>query len=368
MTFLCETHYNREIKGVKRLVIKKEISQPKASEKVFKTSSQKEVSLRYSNAFRLLKKQGYSPNYVISHSGWGCGTYIKAYWPKCKLISYIEWWFAPESEFYNYDQTNKDLNINPNTAFEHWPRNQQLALELGVSDTLITPSVWQKNQLPKFFADKTNVIFDGIDLNKFRSAIDNKSKVPLVTYGTRGMEPIRAFKQFIIEIPRILNASDDTRVEIAGYDNLNYGGLAPKGYKSWGNWAFEYLKAKKVDDRVKWLGYLDDYKYINWLKSSWCHIYLTHPFVLSWSFIESLAAGCPIVCSEVAPVLEYGKQPGCKYIDHRIKGNISEAVISILQDKSRWEKSNNRNLRFADQDISYAIFKHVTGFKLATPG
>jgi glycosyltransferase involved in cell wall biosynthesis len=55
---------------------------------------------------------------------------------------------------------------------------------------------------------------------------------------------------------------------------------------------------------VHFLGMLDHRSYLNLLQISSVHVYLTYPFVLSWSLIEAMSCGCLIVGSATPPVLE----------------------------------------------------------------
>ena len=118
-----------------------------------------------------MKRAGYSPDIVISHSGFGCGLYVKEIWPNVQLISYMEWWFNPQSPFFDYDPNNKNLAVSQSSIRKSWKRNQSLALELSVSDAIVSPTQWQKNQLPELLKSACEVIFDGIDLNIYK--LDN---------------------------------------------------------------------------------------------------------------------------------------------------------------------------------------------------
>ena len=100
---------------------------------------------------------------MISHSGWGCGLHVKEIWPETKLISYLEWWFNPNSDLYTFDAGNKDLGINPVGA-KHWLRNGNITLELASADKIIAPTEWQKSQLPIALKNNCDVIFEGLIL------------------------------------------------------------------------------------------------------------------------------------------------------------------------------------------------------------
>lgn len=366
--FLCQTHYNRKIKKVKLIVIKKRnpINEGGKTTSIITPTSQSETAINFRQGFLTLKNNGWNPDIVISHSGWGCGTYVKAIWPSCNFISYSEWWFNPCSSFYSYDQNNETLGINTTKILSHWERNRSIALELGVSDHIICPTEWQKDQLPNHFREKTMVIRDGINIEKYSNKSRKRHGKPTVTYGTRGMEPVRAFERFIKEIPKILELDLDICVEIAGFDEINYGGNKPKDFKSWGSWAKDFLKRNSCSNRVKWLGYMDEENYISWLHRSWCHIYLTHPYVLSWSFLEAFVAGCPIVASKVEPVIEFQDPRSCILIDHRVEGEVAKGVSKALSTRNFWLESRIRDV--ADLSLSRTCerLEVVTGVHLTT--
>jgi len=234
------------------------------------------------------------------------------------------------SETYYYDQNNTDLGLNKKTSTKHWLRNMPVALELAYSDNIVAPTFWQKNQLPKKLQAFCKVIYDGVDIKTFK--IDNSKirRVPILTYGTRGMEPMRCFPQFIKELPAIFGKYPNMRVEIAGENEINYGGRPPEIENSWKEWALNYLEKHKVLDRVSWLGRLAHDSYINWIQNSWCHVYLSHPFVASWSLVEVQCCGTPIICSDIPAIKEMVFQRGASFVDHRHPGFLLEPVIQAM--------------------------------------
>lgn len=326
--FLCMTHFGRKLKGVDRMCIKTE----NYNENEVDTSKWSEVSEKYRQALSQLKKRGWYPDVVISHSGWGCGMYVREVWPKTCIISYLEWWFNPESDNYKFDENNSYLGLTRKVAAKHWKRNLPISLELSCSDHIVAPTRWQRDQLPYILKEKCKIIYDGVNDQLFKPGQNKRGDVPTITYGTRGMEPMRAFPQFVISIPEILKLNDKLIVEIAGLDNINYGGYPPKNYKTWGRWAKEYLARNNAKSRVKWMGRLDLHSYIRWLQESWCHIYLTHPFVASWSFVEAQCCSWSLVASDVEPVREMKFHQKCYLVDHRKKGAIARGVKKSLEE------------------------------------
>ena len=252
--FLCQTHFGRTVDGVEKLVLKnaagKEILD-KSQLTIFERSQK--LANQYRMIFARLKHGGYKPDVVICHSGWGCGLYIKEIWPETRHISYSEWWFDPQSDFFHYDTENLELNINSNATQKSWTRNQSWALEHSTADYIVTPTNWQKEQLPRIFRNQCQTIFDGIDTEIFNPTKRYQShKIKKITYGTRGMDPMRCFPQFIMELPDVLSCFPEIVVEIAGNDEAAYGSKKPSNgkYASWGSWAKQYLKTKQISDRV----------------------------------------------------------------------------------------------------------------------
>ena len=123
---------------------------------------------------------------------------------------------------FNFDTENKELGISVYDIKKNWLRNQQVALELSVSHKIVTPTIWQRSQLPKVF-EISEVIFDGVNTDIFSPSKKYQRRTASTTYGTRGLEPMRAFPQFIRNIPILLNKYPQINIEIAGDDKMYYG-------------------------------------------------------------------------------------------------------------------------------------------------
>jgi len=368
--FLCQTHHGRTIENVKRLTLKGRCGHEQLNELA---GDQLQRSAKLASQFRegliKLKESGWNPHIVISHSGWGCGLHLREVWPNCQHVAYVEWWFDPQSEFFNYDQHNTELNFSKNQAGKLWLRNQALALELVSANAIVAPTGWQAKQLPPLLKERCLVIHDGIDLNQFQPGSGTFSRdESVLTYGTRGMEPMRAFPQFIRSLPRLFEEHSNLRVEIAGLDEIYYGGKSPEGYKSWGNWAKNFLNQKNLGGKVTWLGYLSLNAYIKWLQQSSCHVYLTHPFVASWSLLEALACNCPMVVSDVSPVQEIcqASKAVVTHADHRDPEAITRAISSVLKESK--PKRSEAVLENYSRAASLKQWGYVAGVELTTSG
>ena len=171
---------------------------------------------QYLEGMRSLAKDGWEPDVVVSHRGWGCGLHSSLVWPNAKRIAYVEWWFAAQSSLYTFDTTNKWWT-GPGDGHGLRARNMPLALELSEADELITPTRWQRQQLPDALQKRCRVIPDGVDLKRFRKDRQQRASTPLLTYGTRGMEPVRGFPEFVglfrlvLESHPTLNVGDSRR-------------------------------------------------------------------------------------------------------------------------------------------------------------
>lgn len=334
VAFICKTHYDRQLPGIKRIKLKErtEIQEISSSNDIKKIDSL-HLAKQYKEGMFELKAQGWSPDIIVSHSGFGCGLHSSCIWPKAYKIAYVEWWFANDSELSSYDPSN-NWWAGPSDNETTRERNLTLALELVESNTLVSPTNWQKNQLPEALKERCKVIPDGVDLRRFSPSTAQKSIEPLLTYGTRGMEPMRGFPEFIEELPGILEKIPNLRVEIAGEDRVCYGGKIPKE-GSYGKWASKKLSKWITSQQVKFIGRLNSPEYENWLRRTWFHVHLTRPFVASWSLLEAMASGCCIIASDTKPIKEFLNMENSLLVDHRRNGWLYDSVKYLVENPQK---------------------------------
>lgn len=293
-------------------------------------------------AMEALKKHGINPDIIYAHPGWGEAMFVRNVWPNARFIAYAEWYYNKEGQEVNFDPAmpplseEKILRLNvKNTPFLH---------ALSDADAAIAPTQWQKSRFPAWAQDKIQVVPDGLNLVELACVLPRdlgmpsrglrlKKGMPIITYAARHLEPIRGFHYFMHSLAHVLNARPDAHVIImgkdAGVNNVGYGQDNPEGV-SWRQTIQKQLGNKVDWSRVHFLGMLERRLYLAMLKLSACHVYLTTPFILSWSFLEAAALGLPIVASDTQPVREFENLSGLRFVKFDDPLNIAQGILQTL--------------------------------------
>lgn len=256
-----------------------------------------------------LREQGFYPDVIYGHSGWGPTLFMKDVFPKSKLLCYFEWFYHAHGTDADFDP-NEPLNADDEARIRI--KNAPILIDLASCDRGLSPTFWQRQQFSPEFQSKIKVHHDGIDVNYFKPQPNSKLVIPrlnldlsqvseIVTYVARGMEPYRGFPQLIETISLLQKKRPNCHFIIVGENRVAYGRNLPDGktYKD------AMLEKFPLDlTRVHFTGLLPYNEYLQVLQSSSVHFYLTRPFVLSWSMLEALSTGCLIVGSNTPPVKE----------------------------------------------------------------
>ncbi len=255
-----------------------------------------------------LAAEQFIPDLVVAHPGWGESLFLKDVFPRSPLINYCEFYYTGRGADVGFDPS-KPVGLDDLCRIRG--RNAHLLLSLEACDRGWSPTQWQKSRHPKDMLDKIDVVFDGIDTNIVRPDPEARFELKdgkvltardeVVTYVARNLEPYRGYPTFIRALPQILKERPKAQVIVVGAEGVSYG-TPPEGGGSWR--AFMAKEVTLPEDRVHFMGQLPYNQYLNLLQISSAHIYLTYPFVLSWSFMEAMAAGCLMVASDTAPVRE----------------------------------------------------------------
>lgn len=248
---------------------------------------------------------GFNPRLIFFHAGRGIGLLLRQLCPNACLIGYFEWYFSDESSFVL-------LGSNSLTARNYVSlRNQSILSELINCSTAVIPTTWQASQFPALVRDKLNVIFDGIDTDFYKpethefrfsslvikgesASLQLSENDLLLTYMTRGMEPLRGFPEFMRALPSLLSKLPQLKVLIAGRDRSAYGAPPPDHDGSWKKKLLDELGEFSGFDRVYFTGLLPPSQYRLALARTNLHVYFTRPYVTSWSLFESVAMSAPI--------------------------------------------------------------------------
>ncbi|MEC4891507.1 MAG: glycosyltransferase family 4 protein [Oscillatoria sp. PMC 1051.18] len=323
-----------------------------------------------------LKSIGFIPDLVYGHSGWGPTLFIKDIFPQAKLLCYFEWFYRSHGSDADFDPSD------PLTADDEARiriKNAPILIDLYSCDRGLSPTSWQQEQFPSEYHNKITVRHDGVDTEYFqplpgaklvlpRINLDLSSVTEIVTYVARGMEPYRGFPQFIETVGLLLEKRPQTHVVIVGENRVAYGKQLPDGK------TYKDLMLEKVPldlQRVHFTGLLPYSEYLQVLQASSVHVYLTRPFVLSWSLLEALATGCIVVASGTPPVKEV-IEDGVNglLVDFFSPEEISDRVEEVLDYPSKMTEIRQKARETIQQryDLAKLLPQHIEWIESALGG
>jgi glycosyltransferase involved in cell wall biosynthesis len=308
-----------------------------------------------------LKQLGFEADAIIGHHGWGEMLNLRDIWPDAAMLGYMEFYYQPKNVDVGFDpefpiDTSDFPRIRAKNAINH------IALNLG--GTGQTPTQWQLSTYPSWAHPIIELVWEGVDLNTCRP--DPKAhRAPLtvgdmtihpadklVTYVSRDLEPYRGFHLMMRTLPHLMRARKDIKVVMVGGDGISYG-TGPAQGGTWRDVMMREVGDQLDMERVVFPGRIPYQTYLAMMKRSDAHVYLTYPFVASWSLREALAMGCAVVGSDTQPVREFitDGENGilASFFD---PPGLADTVLRLLEDKSLSQGLREKARAYAEKHLS----------------
>ncbi|WP_243735578.1 glycosyltransferase [Dongia mobilis] len=314
-----------------------------------------------------LRDAGFTPDVILAHCGWGVALYLREVFPRARLIGYFEWFYHPHDSDADYLKVT-DLallgvplgGMSPDKACRIRTLNAPILMALEDVDYGVVPTNFQRRVLPDSYQHKLTTLHDGVDTDFFRpdpaaprciGEVDFTGVSQLVTYATRGLEPYRGFPHFMQAINGLLRRDKSVHVAIAGEDRAFYSRALPNG-ETYRERMLRMLPDLPLE-RVHFLGTLPRAAYRSLLQISSLHVYLTVPFVPSWSLVEAMACGCHIVAADTAPVREVvSGTDAAELVDFRDVLQLEEVMACALRRQEAAEDLRRQARKRAESGFS----------------
>ncbi len=262
-------------------------------------------------ALQLRDADGYAPDVIFGHSGWGETLFLKEIWPAAKLLVYAEFYYRGHGADVGFDPEFGKSGLDQIMIAQG--RTAHLGQALVHADAGVSPTHWQASTYPASLRPMISVIHDGVDTTVVAPNPDATFALPdgtilragdeVLTFVNRNLEPYRGYHIFMRALPAVLAARPNAQVVIVGGDEVSYG-AAPKGEKGWKSRFLSEVQDRIDPSRVHFTGKIAYPQFVSLMQISRAHAYLTYPFVLSWSMLEAMAAGAHVIGSRTAPVQE----------------------------------------------------------------
>ncbi|GAN76688.1 glycosyltransferase family 4 protein [Acidisphaera rubrifaciens] len=364
VVFITEPNQNF-INGVRKVPYRKPAPPP---ETTHWTVRELDLSMRRAEVVAAtatsLKNLGFTPDIIIGHHGWGELLNLCDVWPDVPILGYFEFFYQTVDSDVGFDP---EFPVPPGDFPRIRAKNAVNLLALSLNQAGQTPTVWQHSTYPDWARPKIEILPEGVDLTtckpnptirrrQFRigdTVIRPEEK--LVTYVARDLEPYRGCHIMLRALPRLLAKRKDVRVVMVGGDGTSYG-AAPAG-TTWKRLFLDQLGDRLDLDRVLFPGRIPYELYLQMLQRSDAHVYLTYPFVASWSLRESLAMGCPVIGSDTVPVQEFIQdgQNGLltPFFDH---DRLADTILTVLEDAPLARRLSAGAVAWAERNLGMPAY------------
>jgi glycosyltransferase involved in cell wall biosynthesis len=309
----------------------------------------------------LKERRDLRPDVVVGHSGFGSTVFLRELYD-CPVVNYFEYFYRSRDSDIDF---RPDVRPSPEQRLRARVRNAMILLDLENCDAGYSPTEFQRGCFPAEYRPKIRVIFDGVDTATFRP-IENPVRVwngrtidpgtRVVTFCASGLEMMRGFDKFMEAAKIVCERRSDVLFLVAGGDRACYGDDAER-IGSYGSLREQILASGGYDlDRFLFLGVVPPAELAQVLSLSDVHVYLTVPFVLSWSMMDVLACGAVVVGSNTPPVVEMVRDGETGLlVDFFDTGSIAERVLGVLDDPAAYAPLRRRAIEFIRGRYSRAV-------------
>lgn len=322
-------------------------------------------------ALSSLASSGFEPEVIMAHPGWGEALPLRTVFPNARILLYCEFYYGTEGRDVGFDPEFPETGLDGHVALHL--KNAASLLSLADCEAGISPTQWQRSTFPIEAQRKITVIHEGVDVDVIKPDPNAVLRLPsgrqlrrsdeVITFVARNLEPLRGYHSFMRALPRIMAARPEAQIVIIGGDGVSYGASPPQGM-TWKSLFLDEVRNSIDHTRLHFVGRLPYSDYLHALQISSAHVYLTYPFVLSWSLIEALSAGCVIIGSETAPVLEVLNKENSLLVPFFEYDQIADCVIEALTFPRRFRAIRTQARRTAlDQfDLTRICLPKITKF------
>ncbi|MDR2075498.1 MAG: glycosyltransferase family 4 protein [Desulfovibrio sp.] len=307
-----------------------------------------------------LREKGYLPDVISVHPGWGEGLFVRDVFPRVPILMYCEFFFTAEGGDVGFDP---EFPSTLDGRFSLRIRNAVQLISLPTADAFISPTAWQRSRYPPLLRREIRELHDGIDTEFMRpdpeaalaivplstpgesriarGAPEGSPSPPVlvlrpgdrtITYVARNLEPYRGIHSFLRALPEVQRRYPDCHALLAGADGISYSPLLP-GAQTYKAKYLAELEGRLDLSRIHFLGRVSYADLRRIFQVSAVHVYLTYPFVLSWSALEAMACGCLLLASRTAPVEEavtHGENG--ILVDFFRREELVQALDTVLRD------------------------------------
>ena len=302
---------------------------------------------------RLAELDGLLPDLVIAHSGWGEALPIKAVWPHTPLVVYPELWGSPLSLGVGFDPLQPALSADQLHALRH--HNRRTARALQQADAAVAPTAFQRNSFPPPWRERITLIHEGVDCQQHQpnpdaslllpNGVQLTRRTPVITYVSRAFEPLRGLRSFLAALPPLLAADPLLQVVMVGGEGKGYGPAADQPHGHLGA-TLQPLHGQLDLSRVHQPGALPHDQLQRLLQLSSAHVYLTYTYALSWSVLEAMACGAPVVGNHNGPLDELIRDgANGRLVDFNQPQQLSAVLAELLADPDQQRQLGSKARR-----------------------